>query len=200
MTIKCMPMGVYQTNCYIVDIDGKQLIIDPGVDAVEWVIENIKNPLAILNTHGHFDHVWSNKELKEKLNIPIYIPKNDAFMLQSDPFGHNIPKIDPDVYVEDNQTFNIDGVEFEFIIFAGHTPGCSIIKIGDSIFSGDFIFRGSIGRVDFPYSNPQEMKTSIQRILTWDLKDKDFDIYPGHGNKTTLRNEFNSLKNWLHYI
>ena len=69
-----------------------------------------------------------------------------------------------------------------------------------SIFSGDFIFRGSIGRVDFPYSNPQEMKTSIQRILTWDLKDKDFDIYPGHGNKTTLRNEFNSLKNWLHYI
>ncbi|MGE4456459.1 MAG: MBL fold metallo-hydrolase [Arcobacteraceae bacterium] len=200
MTIKCMPMGIYQTNCYIVDVNGSQLIIDPGVDAVEWVIENVTNPLAILNTHGHFDHIWSNKELKEKLNIPIYIPKDDAFMLQTDPFGHNVPVTNADVLVTNNQKFDINGINFEYILFAGHTPGCSIIKIEDTIFSGDFIFRGSIGRVDFPYSNPQDMKDSIKRILSWDLQNKDYEIYPGHGNKTTLRNEYDSLKNWLHYI
>jgi len=140
MTIKCMPMGIYQTNCYIVDINGYQLIIDPGVDAALWVIENVTNPLAILNTHGHFDHIWSNKELKEKLNIPIYIPKADAFMLQSDPFGHSVPVTNADVLVEDNQIFEINGISFEYILFAGHTPGCSIIKIGNAVFSGVFYF------------------------------------------------------------
>lgn len=200
MTIKCMPMGIYQTNCYIVDMGGSQLIIDPGVDAVEWVVANATNPLAILNTHGHFDHIWSNKELKEKLNVPIYIPKDDAFMLQSDPFGHSVPVTNADVLVDGNQTFEINGINFEYILFAGHTPGCSVIKIKDTIFSGDFIFRGSIGRVDFPYSNPQDMKDSIKRILSWDIQDKDYEIYPGHGGKTTLKSEHNSLKSWLHYI
>ncbi|QOG11563.1 MBL fold metallo-hydrolase [Arcobacter sp. FWKO B] len=200
MTIKSMPMGMYQTNCYIVDSDNKQVIIDPGVDAVPWIIKNVSNPIAILNTHGHFDHVWSNKELKEKLNIPIYIPKDDSFMLQNDPFGQNIPKTTADVLVNGDEKFNIDGFEFEYILFAGHTPGCSVIKIGDSIFSGDFIFRGSIGRVDFPYSNPDDMKKSIKKILSWELASKDYIIYPGHGDKTTLKNEINSLKNWLHYI
>lgn len=200
MTIKVMPMGIYQTNCYIIDIDNKQVIIDPGVDATDWVLENTTNPIAILNTHGHFDHIWSNKELKAKLKIPIYIPKNDAFMLQDDPFGHSVPKVEADVLVDGDEAFDIDGFKFEYILFAGHTPGCSVIKIGDTIFSGDFIFRGSIGRVDFPYSNPSDMKKSIHKILSWDLSKKDYVVYPGHGDKTTLRNEINSLKNWLNYI
>ncbi|HIP31040.1 MAG TPA: MBL fold metallo-hydrolase, partial [Sulfurospirillum arcachonense] len=85
MTIKYQPMGAYQTNCYIVEVEGKEFIIDPGMDATDWVLKNTTNPVAILNTHGHFDHVWSNKELKEKLNIPIYVPKDDEFMLKDDP-------------------------------------------------------------------------------------------------------------------
>jgi len=200
MKVKYMPMGMYQTNCYIVTIDGKDLIIDAGVDATKWVLENVNNPIAILNTHGHFDHIWSNKELKENLNIPIYINKLDAFMLQSDPFGQNIPKVKADVLVDGDEKFVLDGVEFEFLHFAGHTPGCSIIKIKDKIFSGDFIFKNSIGRVDFPYSNPDDMKKSLNKILSWDLGDKDYEIFPGHGDKTTLKKEQNSLRAWINYI
>ncbi|HHH51826.1 MAG TPA: MBL fold metallo-hydrolase, partial [Campylobacterales bacterium] len=59
MEIKMQPMGAYQTNCYIVTVEGKDIIIDPGVGATQWVLCNIQNPIAILNTHGHFDHVWS---------------------------------------------------------------------------------------------------------------------------------------------
>lgn len=200
MKVKYMPMGMYQTNCYIVTIDGKDLIIDAGVDATKWVLDNVNNPIAILNTHGHFDHIWSNKELKENLNIPIYINKLDAFMLQSDPFGQNIPKVKADVLVDGDEKFVLDGVEFEFLHFAGHTPGCSIIKIKDKIFSGDFIFKNSIGRVDFPYSNPDDMKKSLNKILSWDLGDKDYEIFPGHGDKTTLKKEQNSLRAWVNYI
>lgn len=197
MKIKMQPMGAYQTNCYIVTIDGKDLIIDPGVDAASWIFENVKNPIAILNTHGHFDHVWSNQEVKQKLNIPIYCPKDDCFMLSDDPFSQGTPKSTADFEVESDQEIELENIKIKFHHFAGHTPGCSAIEIGDSLFSGDFIFQNSIGRVDFPYSNPKHMKNSINKILSWE---KDFKIYPGHGNSTSLNSERKSLKAWLRYI
>ena len=72
MDIKVQPMGDYQTNCYIVTINDKDLIIDPGVNAFSWIKRNVKNPIAILNTHGHFDHVWSNQEIKDNYKIKLY--------------------------------------------------------------------------------------------------------------------------------
>ncbi len=197
MKINYAAMGDYQTNCYIVTIDGKDIIIDPGMGAAQWVLDNITNPIAILNTHGHFDHVWSNKELKEKLNIPIYCPKDDCFMLKDDPFSHGTPSSQADVEVNDSEEFNLDGLKFKFHHFPGHTPGCSAIEIEDCLFTGDFIFAQSIGRVDFPYSNPSDMKASINKVLSWD---KDFKIYTGHGGTTTLLKEKDSLKAWLNYI
>jgi len=197
MQIKSAPMGPYQTNCYIATIDGKDIIIDPGVDSLNWISNNVTNPIAILNTHGHFDHVWSNSVVKEKFNIPIYCPKDDCFMLKDDPFSQGTPKSQEDVAVVKDQTFHIDGIEVKFHHFPGHTPGCSAIEIQDALFSGDFIFEGSIGRVDFPYSNPDNMKKSINKILTWV---NDITIYPGHGNDTTLLKEKSSLKSWLNYI
>ena len=197
MNIKSAPMGPYQTNCYIATINGKDFIIDPGVDATSWVVKNCTNPIAILNTHGHFDHVWCNQELKDKFNIPIYCPKGDCFMLENDPFSQGTPKSKADIKVTGDMQFNIDGVKISFHHFPGHTPGCSAIQIDNSLFSGDFIFQGSIGRVDFPYSNPSDMKKSINKVLKWT---KDIKIYPGHGNSTTLTKEKSSLKNWLNYI
>lgn len=197
MDIKVKPMGDYQTNCYIVTIDNKEIIIDPGVDAAAWVKQNVKHPVAILNTHGHFDHVWSNQELKEDLNIPIYCPKEDAFMLKSDPFGFNTPTSYADILVNEDETIDIEGIEVTFHFFGGHTPGSSAIQIKDALFTGDFIFNGTIGRVDFPYSNPQLMKKSIQKVLSFE---KDFTIYPGHGLQTTLNNERPSLGNWINYL
>lgn len=197
MQVKVQPMGPYQTNCYIVTIDGKDFIIDPGVGATSWVIKNVKNPVAILNTHGHFDHVWSNKELKEKLHLPIYIPKDDAFMLENDPFGQGTPSSRADKIVKSDESVIIDGVEVKFWHFGGHTPGCSVIEIGDSWFSGDFLFEGSIGRWDFPYSDGKEMIKSLKKVANFK---GNFKIYPGHGGSTTLNREMKYIPYWIEQV
>jgi len=195
--IKIQPMGDYQTNCYIVTVNDKDFIIDPGIDAVSWVKQNVTNPVAILNTHGHFDHVWSNKELKNDLNLNIYCPSEDAFMLENDPFEQGTPSCKADYLIKPDEEIDFDGIKIKFHFFPGHTPGCSAIQIGNSLFSGDFIFKGSIGRVDFPYSCPADMTSSIQKVLSWS---EDFEIYPGHGPSTSLSKERNSLNNWLNYL
>ena len=198
MTVQKQPMGAYQTNCYIATVAGKDFIIDPGVDALSWVVKHVKNPIAILNTHGHFDHVWSNQAVKEALDIPIYVPKDDAFMLQKDPFSQGTPPSSPDVLIEGDEVLMLDGVKIEYLHMPGHTPGNSVIMIEDGMFSGDFVFENSIGRVDFPYSSPEDMKKSIQKFIA--LHKEDMTIYPGHGNNTSLVLEQGRIGNWLHYI
>jgi glyoxylase-like metal-dependent hydrolase (beta-lactamase superfamily II) len=197
MQIKIQPMGVYQTNCYIVTIDGKDLIIDPGLDATDWVLNNTSNPIAILNTHGHFDHVWSNAQIKEKLNIPIYVPKDDAFMLTDDPLGQGTPKSTPDHLIVGDQTIELEGITIKFRHFPGHTPGCSVIEIGDVWFSGDFLFEQSIGRWDFPASSATDMLASLQKAQQ--ITD-DYTIYPGHGMSTTLKAEQRIMHYWIDQV
>lgn len=197
MDIKVQPMGDYQTNCYIVTIDSKDIIIDPGVNALNWIKNNVKNPIAILNTHGHFDHVWSNQEVKEKYNIKLYTPVDDEFMLKKDPYGMGMPPSKPDVLIKPDEEIILDGIKIKFHHFPGHTPGCSAIQIDKHLFTGDFIFKGTIGRFDFPNSNATLMKRSLDKILTWE---QDFHIYPGHGDKTTLKSEIQTLQQWKNYI
>lgn len=198
MKILRQPMGDYQTNCYIVHIDGKDFIIDPGVGAVDWVLDNVSNPVAILNTHGHFDHVWSNSALQERLKVLLYTPKDDAFLLKSSDWMPDLPPSTPDVLVEGEvTTLVISGVDVTFRHFPGHCPGCSSIEIGDAMFSGDFIFERSIGRVDFPYSSPEDMKKSLQRFKALDY---DKTLYPGHGGSTTIKAEQQHADYWINAI
>jgi len=190
-------MGPYQTNCYIVTENGKDIIIDPGVGAAAWVKANVTNPVAILNTHGHFDHVWSNQELKEHFGIPLYTPKGDVMLLQTSGWMPGLPPSYPDVEVEGDQTFDIGGVAVTFRHFPGHCPGCSTIEIGDAMFSGDFIFNRSIGRVDFPYSSPEAMKKSLKKFQQIDYDKK---VYPGHGVPTTVKAEQRNVPYWINAI
>lgn len=194
MQIKVQPMGIYQTNCYIATIDGKDFIIDPGVNATEWVKNNVTNPVAILNTHGHFDHVWSNAELQEDLGLLLYTPKGDIPLLQDSTWMPDLPASFPDVEIIGDTELDFDGVKVKFRHFPGHCPGCSTIEIGDAMFSGDFIFERSIGRTDFPMSNPADMKDSLQRFK---LLDYDKTIYPGHGNTTTIKQEQQNTDYWI---
>ena len=194
MSVKVKPMGMYQTNCYIITEDGKDFIIDPGVGAAAWVMRNVTNPVAILNTHGHFDHVWSNAEVQEKLGIPLYTPKGDVMLLTASDWMPDMPHSFPDVEVEPDQEFDFDGVKVKFRHFPGHCPGCSMIEIGDAMFSGDFIFERSIGRTDFPFSSPDDMKASLKRF-----KELNFDktLYPGHGGTTTIKQEQQYADHWI---
>ena len=191
------PMGPYQTNCYIATIEGKDFIIDPGVGATNWVLNNVTNPVAILNTHGHFDHVWSNAEVKKLLNLPIYCPKDDAFMLENDPFSQGTPPSHPDVLINGDEELELEGVKIKFHHFPGHTPGCSVIEIGDVWFSGDFLFEQSIGRWDFPNSSGRDMIKSLEKAMQ--IKG-DYTVYPGHGMSTTLKAEQKVMPFWIKQV
>lgn len=197
MKILTKACGEYQTNCYIVQIGNKELIIDPGVGAFDWVVKHVKNPVAILNTHGHFDHIWSNQALKEHFNIPIVIEQRDAFLLNKEQFGRAIPKSTPDILVNGDEILRFGDIEVRFLHFAGHSPGCSVIEIADVWFSGDFIFKGSIGRVDFPSSSPSDMKHSLKRFqkIAYDKR-----VYPGHGGQTSIKAEQKFTNYWLNAI
>ena len=185
MEQRVKPMGRgYQTNCYILIRDNKSLIIDPGIGAVEWVVENAPNPVAILNTHGHFDHVWSNPKLQEVLRVPLFIRTEDAPMLQMDPFELNMPFSTPDVQVADEAFIELGGFSFRFVHMPGHTPGCSMIELEDRIFTGDFLFRGTIGRTDFLGSDPAAMVRSLERFMA-EYND-DRPLFPGHGPATDV--------------
>ncbi len=197
MQIKQHPMGMYQTNCYIVTDNKQDIIIDPGVGATEWVKSNTTNPIAILNTHGHFDHIWSNAKLQKFYKIPLYTPKGDAKMLQATDWMRDLPVSYPDVEVEPDESLDIGGIEVKFLHFPGHCPGCSVIEIGDFWFSGDFIFKGSIGRVDFPYSSPEDMRDSLKKFAKIEYDKK---VYPGHGDSTTIRAEQRNIDYWLRSV
>jgi glyoxylase-like metal-dependent hydrolase (beta-lactamase superfamily II) len=198
MNVIYKAMGPHGTNCYIISDAEHSIIIDPGINSTQWVIENAKNPVAILNTHGHFDHIWSNQELKEHFQIPLYVPKDDVFMLDSEQFGMQVPPSIPDIIVENGESFELAGFNFKFHHFPGHTPGTSMIEFDDCCFSGDFIFHGSVGRTDFPFSNPNDMKKSIQNFIN-DFNDNKI-IYPGHNGTTNVLEAKSMLPRWLMYL
>lgn len=203
MKILKKAFGAPQTNCYIYKSTKGDFIIDPGIGATQWVMENAKDPLAILITHGHYDHIWSLADLKSLLpNTPIYCPKEDTFMLQTDCFDTGLTPCSPDEVIEGNKSsfsFKISDCEIKYWHLPGHTPGCSIVEIEDMIFSGDFIFYRSIGRYDFPYSNASDMKESLKRFQQIQSK-TDKIIYPGHGQNTSLFQEQKNANLWIQRI
>lgn len=190
-------MGVYQTNCYIVQTDSGDIIIDPGYEATNFVVSSVKKPLAALNTHGHFDHIWSNEAVKEALNIPLYCPEGDEFMLSREQIIAECPKSIADYKVKPDESVKIGDNIVKFHHFPGHTPGCSVIEIGDFLFSGDFLFKSSIGRTDFPYSNPNDMVKSLKKFLEFK---ENKTIYPGHGEATNVFNEQKIAPYWINSL
>lgn len=197
MQVKIQPMGATQTNCYIITVDNKNFIIDPGIGATQWVLDNVTNPIAILNTHGHFDHVWSNQEVQDALRIPIYCPKDDIFMLTKCPLGQNVPPSNADYAVKGDEELELSGVKIQYRHFPGHTPGCSIIQIQDIWLSGDFLFQQSIGRWDFPFSSGEDMVKSLEKAITLE---GDYTVYPGHGLSTTLKAEQKVMPYWIDQV
>jgi len=197
--IEKLVVGSLSTNCYIYYLANKNsVIIDPGDDA-EYIIDTILklklNPLAVIATHGHFDHILAVDQLKRTFNIPFYCSKNDKFLVNSmtKRAGHWLsrkiyelnPTIDNDLVNE----FKVKDISFSVFSTPGHTPGsvCLYFKEENVLFSGDTIFSdGYIGRYDFSYSNKLDLEKSIQLILQLSNETK---IYSGHGEKTSVKKE-----------
>lgn len=194
-------VGALESNCYLI-IDRKTketLIIDPGdaADYIESVIEREKFlPRLIIATHGHFDHLLAVTELKLAYKIPFFINKNDLFLVSNMPSSAkhflNIltdPSPQEDGFLVNGQKIKLGSSSFTVLETPGHTPG-SISLYGKKekmLFTGDLLFAGgSVGRTDFSYSSSLLLKKSVQKLLK--LPQETF-LYPGHGEKTTVREE-----------
>lgn len=201
MEILKHPFGEYQTNCYILKFPQGEIVIDAGMGASEWVKQECKNPLAFLNTHGHFDHIWSNASLREAFpSTSLICHQEDNFMLESDCFELGLTPSTPTQTIKaskGSESLEIEGIKITFHHFPGHTPGCCMIEIDSHIFSGDFIFYRCIGRYDFAYSNAEDMKESLIRFKSFE---KDLPIHPGHGEDTTVANEQKHIDMWISRI
>ena len=197
MEILKQAFGEYGTNCYIVKNGKNSLIIDPGMGAFNWVKANANDAVAVLLTHGHFDHVYDADKIRSQLNIPIYLPKDDEIFITCDPFAILEHTFKADYLVKPNESVKIGGFCCTFHHFAGHTPGCSCIEIkglDNTWFCGDFIFKGSVGRWDFEFSSAKDMKASLHRVLD---EKRNIKLYCGHGDNSFLDDERANIAHML---
>lgn len=192
-------LGPVYTNCYIAKNKetGEALIIDPAdsPSKIELKVNAMgARPVAVLLTHGHFDHIMGVEAVREKYQIPVYACRQEEEMLRepsvnmTDQMGKSC-SIRPDVFLDDLQVFEAAGFSIQMIHTPGHTKGscCYYLKEEGVLFSGDTLFCGSVGRTDFPGGSASQIRNSLHRLLAA-LPD-DTSVYPGHDTSTTIGHE-----------
>ena len=185
MTITTLPLGMLQTNCYILAQEERCLVIDPGDEAEKVLAFLEQNGLtleAVLLTHGHFDHVGAVKNLAAETDCRVFLCEADLALPGAMTAG---PLYHTDFY-SDGDSLTLAGMTFEVLHTPGHTPGSVCLRFGEHLFSGDTLFAGSCGRTDFPGSSPSDMYHSLKRLSQ--LED-NLKVYPGHGETTTIGEE-----------
>ena len=187
MHIHCLPLGDYQTNCYLIfgENSATCAVIDPGYHAekvLQYAASHGKAIETILLTHGHFDHVGAVRDLAAATGCRVYLCEKE---LSLPPMMTAGPLYYTDAY-EDSDLITTAGLTLQVIETPGHTPGSVCLLCEDALFSGDTLFAGSCGRTDFPGSNPGDMVRSLQRLS---LLPGDFRVFPGHAEETTLQQE-----------
>ena len=192
-------VGPVQTNCYFaINKETREvLVIDPGEEAAR-LMQQIKaqelTVVAILLTHGHFDHAGGAGELSELCNAPVYAHEAEKETLESDKLNASwmVGKKETyraDLFVKDEQELDLAGFHIRVLFTPGHTKGgcCYYFPYEDVVFSGDTLLQMSVGRTDFEGGSMSQIVRSIQEKLM-PLPDKTV-VYPGHGDVTTIETE-----------
>lgn len=184
MRIKKIVAGELQVNCYLVWNAGEEssdeaILIDPGAEG-ERIIDIIKQErlkiVYIINTHGHPDHTGANEFIREKTHAPLFIHSADKSAIT----GKDIKLL------ENGDKIETGSLAFQVLHTPGHTPGSICLYGENTLFTGDTLFAGEIGRTDLPGGDAGALADSLDKIYS--LK-KNPTVYPGHGPSSTLDRE-----------
>lgn len=202
MKIDCLALGAYETNCYILRSNETAkdcLIVDAGLGAdklIDFIQEHKLNPVSIILTHGHIDHIEGVAALRAEFpDIKVYIHKLDAEML-TEPYSNLSAMtgaafvVEPaDLLLDEQSVIEEAGIKLSVLHTPGHTPGgiCLYSKEDGAVFTDDALFAESIGRTDFPNGNTRQLLNSIREKL-FTLPDET-KVYPGHGPTSTIAHE-----------
>jgi len=197
MTISTLPVGIFQTNCYIIGTEKKNaLIIDPG-DNAESLLSHLKKEglslKLLVYTHGHYDHIGATTRLKAETGARTYLPKEDLDLFLDPGLGDDIFKshpgyipAPPDVLYGEGDVIELDEVRLTALHAPGHTKGSSLLMGDGILFTGDVLMAGTCGRLDLYGADKEAMAASLRRIASLE---GDFQILPGHGPQTSLARE-----------
>ncbi len=187
--------GIINMNCYVINHNKKCMIVDPGYEAnkiVEYVNAKGYEPCGILLTHGHLDHIGAI----DCFDVPVYVYEKEFDLVKDNNINgfntlneHNpidYDKINFTVFNDQSQIM-LDDKKIRFIHTPGHTIGGVCYIVDYDVYTGDTLFKGSVGRHDFPTGDVEQLKRSVVELL--DGLADNYQLHPGHGDSSTVNEE-----------
>jgi hydroxyacylglutathione hydrolase len=186
-------VGRWSVNCYLITGGGEIVIVDPGDDP-DAILRGITTlgatPVAILNTHAHFDHVGAVAALKRQYGVPFLLHRGDRRLLTQANLYRSLagdrsvietPIVDR--FVQDGDRIPVGAVSIDVLHTPGHTQGSVCLSIGGNLLSGDTLFRDGCGRTDLPGGDAEQLAGSLARLSALD---GSLTLMPGHGESCSL--------------
>ncbi len=198
MKIETVVVGALETNCYLVYCEETRQcgVVDPGADPekiLHTLFEMSLEPVVLINTHGHVDHIGANFDIKQRFPIPLLLHEADLPLLNNALLSEVAFLLgaraspEPDAFLAHDEDIRIGRQRLTVVATPGHSPGSISLKGDDFLLSGDTLFNDGVGRTDLPGGSWEELVRSIKsRIFSLDGRTR---VYPGHGPATTVDRE-----------
>lgn len=205
LNVKVFICNMFQENCYVVsDEDNNCIIIDCGAlyqdeqdKIIDYIRQNNLRPAHLLCTHGHLDHVFGNITIYEEFGLKPSVSSKDSRLLENISgqvkgflnVDYNMPTVPTGRFIDNGEDITMGAHTFKVMETPGHSKGSVIFynKEDNIAFSGDTLFRMSIGRTDLEGGDYKEIQSSIKKMM--EELPENMKVYPGHGPATTLREE-----------
>lgn len=190
MNIKCL--NIWMTNCYLIQSEKAAVVIDPGYkreSILEFLNRNSDKERLILLTHGHYDHIGAAEYLRKETSVKIGIGLLDEPALRDNnlncalSFKRTLNPFSADFLYNDGDIVTVGDINFKVILCKGHTKGGVAYLAENCIFTGDTLFRESVGRTDLAGGNFKELENSVKKLYTLPC---ETIVYPGHGESSTI--------------